>query len=100
MRQPASPPPSPLPLPPFAHTQPRSPPVQVTRRHCEACTSSLLSVEWKTGHAPAGTDGTFTGCIACDDLLSELCQVCAHAGLRSVRVEGGREDLLAIVRGI
>ncbi|PRW60157.1 DNA topoisomerase 3-beta isoform X1 [Chlorella sorokiniana] len=43
---------------------------------CEECGSTLLALDWKKGQSPlAGGDTQHTGCVVCDPLLTQLCEV-------------------------
>lgn len=55
----------------------------------QECSSKLLSLDWLKGKSPLpGGATTYTGCISCDELLSELAEV--KHGRVFVKRGGGR----------
>jgi DNA topoisomerase-3 len=42
------------------------------------CGAKLLQLEWRKGSSPAWLEGgttSYTGCISCEDVLTDLCEV-------------------------
>lgn len=63
---------------------------RVTQSRCEECCSKLLSLDWLKGKSPLpGGSTSYTGCISCDELLSELSDV-KHGRTFVKRGGGGR----------
>ncbi len=48
----------------------------------QECGGKLLDLDWRKGHSPLqGGDTQTTGCVACEDTLRALCQVCVCLGV-------------------
>lgn len=50
--------------------------VQVLKKRCEECESSLLKISFNKNNSPLpGGETEYTGCILCDELLSGMIEI-------------------------
>jgi hypothetical protein len=67
----------------------------------QECSSHLLELDWRKGFSPLGGDETqYTGCIVCDDLLRDKCEVSCLVRLHEEECGSGRVCVKRQLKGL